>query len=150
MKKAFSLLMVTVLLVSVLSIVVSAHELEDILISKTEETLDNGDVVIIELYENAIQPRTGKNGYKIYNYTSGGKVVWNVKVDGAFTYTYGVSSEATGATATVGIYDSNAKYVSKNAYTSGNTATATGTVVYNLSTITRSVSVSCDRYGNLS
>lgn len=150
MKKILSLILVLALFVSVLSLGVSAQEPKDILISRTEETLDNGDVVIIELYENAMQPRTGKNGYKVYTYTSGGKTIWTLTVDGSFTYTYGVSSEATGAKATVRLYDSNAKYVSRNAYTSGNTATATGTVAYNGISVTRSVSISCDRYGNLS
>ncbi len=149
MKKFLSLILVLALFVSVLSLGVSAQGTEDILISRTEEVLDNGDVIITELYENALQPRTGKNGYKVYTYTSGGKTIWTLTVDGSFEYTYGVSSEATGAKATVRIYDSSATYVSKNAYVFGNTATATGTVYY-YANITRSVSVSCDRYGNLS
>lgn len=149
MKKVFSLLMTAVFLISVLSVCVSAKEAEDILLSRTVETLENGDVVTVELYESALQPRTWKTGYKVYTYNSNGQAIWDLKVDGTFTYTYGVSSQATGAKATVRIYDSKASYVSKNAYTSGSTATATGTVTYMLSVITRSVSVSCDKYGNL-
>lgn len=149
MKKILTFLMTAVLLISALSICVSAKEPEDILLSRTLETLENGDVVITELYENAVQPRTGKTGYKVGSYTSGEKTIWNVRVDGSFTYTYGVSSQATAAKATVKIYDSNASYVSRSAYTSGNTATATGTVTYLHSTTTRSVSISCDKYGNL-
>lgn len=70
-------------------------------------------------------------------------------VNGSFTYNYGVSSQATSASATVQIFNNNATFVSKNAYTSGNTATATATVRYAAAITTKSTSVSCDKYGNL-
>lgn len=150
MKKIVSVLLVMVLAVSLLSVGASAKEPEDILISRTVETLENGDMIITELYENAIQPRTGKNGYKIYSYASAGRTIWDLTVNGAFEYTYGVSSRATTAIATVRIYDSRAELVSKEAYTSGSTAVARATVSYNGISVTRSVSITCDKYGNLS
>lgn len=120
------------------------------MLSKTVETLDNGDTIVTELYRSLVQPRSGASGHRTVTYrNSSGAAVWNVTVYGTFTYNYGVSSTATSATATVNIYNSNAKFISKNAYTSGNTATATATVTYSAMTTTRSVSVSCDKYGNL-
>lgn len=150
MRKWFLLLSIVVLLVCFGSFTVSAQEPKDVLISRTVEVLDNGDSIVIELYENAVQVRTGKSGYRTYTYrNSSGSAVWNLTVDGSFIYNYGVSSTATSATATVNIYNNNARFISKNAYTSGNTATATTTVAYNTVSTTRSVSVSCDIYGNL-
>ena len=71
-----------------------------------------------------------------------------LSVKGSFTYN-GSSSSATAAEATVTIYSSKASFVSKNAYTSGKTATATGTIKYDAVQTTRSASVSCDKNGNL-
>ncbi len=148
MKKCLAFLAVAVLVACFCVFPVSAQGSQDVLVSRTEDVLDNGDSVVIELYESAAQLRTGKNGYKTLTYyNSGGSAIW--AVNGSFTYNYGVSSTATGASAVVEIFNSNATYISKNAYTSGNTATATGTVRYNTVSTTRSVSVSCDKYGNL-
>lgn len=150
MKKILSLLLVAVLLVSSLSIMAFAKGTEDTLLSRTVEVLDNGDTVITELYENAMQPRTGKKGHKVGTYTSGGKEIWSVRVDGTFEYTYGVSSKATNATATVTIYEPNAAFVRKNSYVTTNKAIATAEVSYHGVSATRTVSISCDIYGNLS
>ncbi len=150
MKKAISILLIILLTVSCCPFSAAAAEPEDILLSRTVEVLDNGDTVVTELYQDAVQPRTGKKGHKVFTYrNSSGAAVWDVTVDGTFTYRYGVSSTADSATATVNIYSDSAKFIRKNAYTSGNTATATGTVSYNSVPIARSVSVSCDIYGNL-
>ncbi len=150
MKKFITVLLVFIFITSCCSLSVLAAEPQDILLSRTVETLDSGDFIIIELYENAMQPRTGKSGHKTATYrNSSGLAIWSVTVNGTFSYTYGVSSTATGASAVVEIFNSNASFVDKNAYTSGNTATATGTVTYNSVTTTRSVSISCDIYGNL-
>lgn len=150
MKKFISVLLVFIFITSCCSLSVLAAEPRDILLSRTVETLDNGDSIIIELYENAMQSRTGASGHRTYTYrNSSGFDIWSVTVNGTFSYTYGVSSTATSSSAVVEIFSGNAHFVSKNAYTSGNTATATGTVTYNSVTTTRSVSVSCDKYGNL-
>ncbi len=149
MKRFISALLAIFLFISC-TISISAKEPQDILVSRTVEVLENGDTIVTELYENAIQPRTGKSGHKTSTYqNAAGSNIWAITVNGTFSYTYGVSSTATGATATVHIYSDTAHFVSKNAYTSGNTATATGTVTYNSVTTTRSVSISCDIYGNL-
>lgn len=150
MKKYLSALLACLLVISCCTVSVSAEEQQDILLSRTVEVLDNGDMIVTELYQSAIQPRTGKSGHKDYIHrNANGTDIWSVTVYGTFTYNYGVSSEATGATATVNIFNRKAEFVSKNAYTSGNTATATATVRYDSMLTTRSVSVSCDKYGNL-
>lgn len=150
MKKVLSLLLVVSLLFGCFSISAFAAEPEDILLSRTVEVLDNGDTVVTELYENALQPRTGKTGHKtVTHYGSNGSAIWAVTVNGTFVYT-GVSSSATGSTATVNIYNSNAVYQSKNAWTSGNTAWASGTVKYDSVSATHNVNISCDKYGVLS
>ena len=150
MKKAISILLTALLLISLFSVSASAAEQQDILLSSTVEVLDNGDTVVTELYQSAVQSRTGASGHKTSTYyNSDGAAIWSVSVQGTFTYSYGVSSTATGASATVNIYNSNAKFIDKTAYTSGNTATASALSAYNSVTSARSVSVSCDKYGNL-
>ena len=150
MKKATSSLLTALLLISIFTFSVSAAEQRDILLSKTVEVLDNGDTVVTELYQNAVQPRTGTSGHRTATYyNSDGVAIWNVTVYGTFNYSYGVSATATSASATVNIYNSNAKFIDKTAYTSGNTATASALIAYNSVTSARSVSVSCDKYGNL-
>lgn len=127
----------------------SASESKDILVKQTIEVLDNGDIVSTEIYECAVQPRSGKTGYATYTYkNSAGTKIWMLTITGSFTYN-GVTSTATSAEASVHIYDANAKTVSKSAYTSGATATGTATVSYLHSQVTGSASVSCDKNGNL-
>lgn len=150
MKRFLSILLTALVFIACFSFSALAAEPRDMLLSRTEEVLENGDVLVTELYRDAVQPRTGASGYKVYTYRdSDGTTVWALTVNGSFTYNYGVSSQATGASATVNIYSSSAKFVTKDAYTRGNTATATATVKYNSVAMSRSVSVSCDKYGNL-
>lgn len=150
MKKFISIVLIFVIAVSCCSISVSAAENEDILLSRNVEVLANGDSITIELYKNAIQPRAGISGHRTFTYrNSAGTTIWNLTVNGTFLYNYGVSSTATDSSAVVNIYSNKADFISKNAYTSGNTAVATATVAYDTVSTTRSVSVSCDKYGNL-
>ena len=120
------------------------------------ELLPNGDYIITELaLSKGIVSTYSVNGSTIPGrktatyYSSNGTKIWDVTVNGTFTYTYGVSATSTSSSATVNIYNAKAKFVSKSANTSGNTATATGTVTYNSLSTTKSVSISCDKYGNL-
>lgn len=116
---------------------------------QTIEILENGDTITTEIYECAVQPRSGKNGYVTSTYVNAtGTAIWKLTVTGSFTYN-GVSSSANSAEASVSIYNTKAKFVSKNAYINGATATGTATVTYNDSRTTRSASVSCDKNGNL-
>ncbi len=124
--------------------------------SSSIEYLENGDYIITELFVSPSSFRASdgiaatKPGQKTATYyNSVGTKIWSVTVDGMFQYTYGVSATATSASATVNIYVASATFVSKSASTSGNTATATGTVRYSGVNTTKSVSVSCDIYGNV-
>ncbi len=150
MKKFTAIFSICLVLLSIFSITASAQTNENILISRTVDVFENGDTFVTELYQPSIQPRTGATGYKTGTYyNASGAAIWSVTVNGSFTYSYGVSSCADSASATVKIYNNNATFLSKNAYTSGNTATATASVRYAAYTTNKSISVSCDIYGNL-
>ncbi|MDE6837940.1 MAG: hypothetical protein K2P33_06045 [Acutalibacter sp.] len=149
MKRIAFFLIACLVIFSLCSTSALATENSDVLVKRTVEVLDNGDSIVTELYECEVQPRSGKTGYASATYLNAlGSAVWKVTVTGTFTYN-GTTSSATNATTSVSIYNSNAKFVSKNASTSGNTATGTATVTYNASRTTRSASVSCDKNGNL-
>lgn len=150
MKRFLAIVLTVLLTASALSMTAAAAP-ADKLISTSTEYLEDGSSIVTSVYESAIQPRTGKKGYKeaVYKAADGTKV-FAVTVDGTFEYTYGVSSKATGAAAKVAIYSPKASYVSKNAYTSGASAIATGVVKYNENTVSKTVVLTCDRYGNLS
>ncbi len=150
MKKILCVLMSCVMLLSLCSVTAMASEPEDVLVSRSVETLENGDQVVTELYEDAIQPYAGIKGHKTKTYyNSQGTAIWSVTVNGLFTYVYAVRSEATYAEAVVTLMNDRADFISKDAYVSGNTATAVGTIAYDLVSTTMKVSVSCDIYGNL-
>lgn len=148
--RRFLILILTVLVAASALTITAAAAPGDRLVSTSTEYLEDGSFIVTSVYEFAIQPRTGKTGYKeaVYRASDGTKIFF-VTVDGAFEYTYGVSSKATGAKATVAIYSSQASYVSRNAYTSGASAIATGVVKYNGNTVSKAVVLSCDKYGNL-
>lgn len=152
MKRFIGLLLCFIVLVSSFSTFAFANESTDILLNCTYEYFDNGDYIVTELYENVSQSRgLTKTGTAIATYyNSANTKIWDLRVEGTFTYSYGVSSEATSSTATIVTYTSTAVPKSKNAYTSGNTAYGSGTVNYSASVATMNAHVSCDVYGNLS
>ena len=148
MKKCISILISLVMLFSV-SVSSFAGEQPDKLVSRTIEVLDNGDYIVREVYEPAIQPRSSKTGSAVETYTNAaGSAIWAVKVTGTFTYN-GSTSSATSSSVSVEIYNSGASFISKNASYSDNTARGTGSVKYSGYTATRTASVSCDKNGNL-
>lgn len=140
MKRVLALVL-TVLLLSSFSMVAFAAP-ADKLISTTTEYSEDGSYIVTEIYESAIQPRTGKTGYaESTYYSSNGSKIFVVTVNGTFSYVEAVTSTATSATASVSIYSNKASFVSKNAYISGATAVATGTVNYSGDTITKTVTL---------
>jgi len=160
MKRILCVLLATIILFGMLPSVAGASEAPKATKYSSIEYLENGDYIVTELVIDSSdalsqakeqETRAIKQGTKTANYyNSVGKKIWSVTVDGTFSYTYGVSATATGSTATVSIFVSGATFKNKNAYTTGNTAIASGTVAYNGMSTTKSVSVSCDKYGNLS
>ena len=150
MKRFFALILVALVLLAALPMAATAAS-QDKLVSTFTEYFDDGSYAVTNVYESAIQPRTGKSGYaETSYYTANSTLIFIVGVQGSFEYTYGVSVKATSATASVAVYDSKTSFVSKNAYTSGASAIGSGTVSYSGSTITRTAKVTCDKYGNLS
>lgn len=150
MKKIMAILLCLMMLFTLMSFPASALEPKDVLVKHAVEILENGDTVVTEVYECAIQARSEKSGYVTSTYVNAaGTTIWKLTVTGTFTYN-GASSRATSAEASVYINNTtNAKFGSKNAYTSGASAIGSATVTYNASHTTRSVTVSCDKNGNL-
>lgn len=149
MKRAFSVLLVVILLVSALPVVGNAAE--------TVETLyfDDGSFMTIEVVYSPARATWSVTGNKQYTYYDSNSVSqWKAVLTGTFTYT-GSSSTCTASSVDVTIYDSSWYVVSKSASKSGNTAT--GSVVMGEKaggiTVTRvpvSLTLKCDANGNLS
>lgn len=151
MRKIFSIVLCVALLLSLFTFNVFAQDQEDILLSSETEILETGGYAIKEVYLNYIQPLTGISGYatKTY-YTGSGKAMWSIRVNGTFTYTYGVSSSATAAEAVVTIHDSSCTLLSKTASKKNNVATATAMVQHSHVVTPGTISLTCDIYGKLS
>lgn len=150
MRRVLSLALSLLLFVVPMSLTVSAAEPDKRVISTTTEYLENGDYVITTLYESAVQPRAGTSGSKTSTrYSSSGQKIFSVTVTGTFAYVYGSSVDATGASASVAIYHPDAKFVSKNAYTSFHNAIGVGNVNYQGLPLSLTVTLSCDVYGSL-
>ena len=129
----------------------AASDVDEVIISTTRIDLPDGGYIIEEVTQTPTLARATSysSGAKTSTrYTESGHALYAVKVTGSFGYN-GSSSWATGSSATVSIYDSGVTYVSKNAWYSGNTAYASGTIKYLGITESRTVSISCDKNGNL-
>ena len=158
MKKTVSMFLVFACIIGLFSCPVAAantnKNVDEVLVSITKIDLPDGGYIIEEVseLENDATSRatSSKSGTKTSTrYTASGTAIFAVKVTGTFSYT-GSSSWATYSAANVYIYVSDATYVSKNAYYSGSTAYATGTVSYLGSNTTRTVALSCSATGVLS
>lgn len=95
-----------------------------------------------------------KSGHKVYSYeSSSGKTLWTITITGTFSYT-GSSSKCIKSEISTTCPASNWKLSEKKAYTSGASAKATASFkqykkdVY-LQTITRTVTISCNKSGKL-
>lgn len=119
----------------------------------TVETLANGDYIETIIVENTLT-RSTKTATKTTNYkNSAGTVMWYVSVTGRFSYneltciclSYSHNAKSN-ASAWKILSSSSSSYV--------NTATATATARFTTgsttSDYTRSVTLTCDNYGNLS
>lgn len=158
MKKTIALLLSVLCCFSVLLFPVSATDTntttDTVMVSSSRIELPDGGYIVetVEKTEVLSQARTayGTSGKKTsVRYTASGTAIYGVEVNGSFGYD-GSTSWATSSTATVYTYVSNATYVSKSAWYSGNTAYATGSVKYLGITESRTPALSCDKNGNLS
>lgn len=149
MKRVLSLILTFVLFISLFSLCSNAAEPTAQLLSQSVEHLDNGDYIVTEVYKPLLQPYSGTSGYSTSTYKDAlGTNIFAVTVYGTFSYN-GSTSSATGASAYVDIYNSSASFVSKNAYTSGSSAYAVGTVRYKGINTPMTTKLTCDRNGNL-
>lgn len=129
----------------------SAAQLDDqIIVSQVVEYINESDYIIETIYEPNIQPYSNtKTGTKQATYYYSGTAIFSVSVTGTFTYD-GTSAQATSATKTIVGHVSDATYISSSAYTSGASAIATGSVSYKGFTLQKTVTLTCDKNGNLS
>lgn len=89
--------------------------------------------------------RTKRSTY----YSSSDVAIFSVDLTGYFTFTSGVSAEATSETVSVITYSSSATYVTKSSTHSGATVYGSGTVAYSGRNRTLPVQMTCDKYGNI-
>lgn len=150
MKKCLALFLAALCCCALCVMPVAALDVEEVTISTTRIDLPDGGYIIEEITQIPTLARTSyTSGAKTNTrYTASGHALYGVKVTGSFGYN-GSSSWATGSSATVPVYDSGVTFVSKNAWYSGNTAYASGSIKYLGITESRTVSISCDKNGNL-
>lgn len=152
MKRFLTLLMCLLVLVSMAALPVSAAETagEQIALSQSVEDLGDGCYYVETIYVPAVQTYSSeKVGTKVAQYIASGTTIYTISVTGTFSYD-GSSAEATSASGTIALYVEGATIISRNAYTSGASAYASGTVKYNGATLSKTVKLTCDKNGNLS
>ncbi len=119
------------------------------------EYLEDGSYIVTEITIYQTKASGTINANKKINYYNGDdELQWVYKLNGTFTYT-GSSSTCTYANNSVTIYNSAWKTYSASATRSGNSAYGNVTMKYYhlgavLSTVQRSVTLTCDANGNLS
>ncbi len=96
-----------------------------------------------QLYSNT------KAGTKTAAYIASGTTIFSVSVDGVFTYD-GTTSSATSSHCTVATYVEGATITNHYAYLSGASACGFGSVSYIGVTLQKTVTLTCDKDGNLS
>lgn len=120
----------------------------------TIEYLEDGSYFVVEIIESNGLARSSKSATKsVIYYDAVGTAQWKFSLTGTFSYNNSTSS-ATNSSATVTIYDSSWWTSSKNATYSGSTAKGSVGVSKSIlgvtSTISKDLSISCDKAGNIS
>lgn len=154
MKRKLNSLLLLVLCVACLLSTVSAQGLaaaEDDTCTQRIDFEDGSYCIVGEVitcYTAAdSEEKTGQKTSTYFN--SDDEPIYSVIVYATFTYD-GSSATATSAEAYVVVHDSSATYVSKSVSTSGNSATATGTVKYKSINRTLKSTLTCSKTGVLS
>ena len=120
------------------------------------EHLPNGDYIEITITEEPATRALSKSGTKTANYkNAAGSTMWSVSVRGTFSYVKGKSCTCTSASGSSSSYNSSWSVSGATSSRSGNSATASATGKHYMGnkvieTMTRSVTLYCDSYGNLS
>lgn len=153
MKRLSSLLICCLLIGNIFALSVAAVESKDgeqVIISQTVENMGNDCYYVETIYVPAIQPyANAKTGTKTAEYITSGTTIYTISVTGTFTYD-GTTSDATSAAVSISTHVASASILSRNAYTSGASAVATGSVSYNGATLRKTVTLTCDKNGKLS
>lgn len=154
MKKIVVLFVCLFLISSTLIFPASATEVNDrneqILVSETVKYFSDDLYYVETIYTPRVQPYGGaKAGTKTAVCVSSGTTIFAISVTGTFSYN-GDISHATSASYSIATYVENAKIIGGNAYTSGASAFATGSVSYWGITLQKTVTLTCDKDGNLS
>ena len=149
MKRFISLVMLVIVIAGIIPITVGAEENGAEIIR-----FDDGSYMIVEMVSGKTRSSKSVTGSKKYTYYNSDDVSqWNAVLTGSFNYN-GTSATCSSSSVDVTIFDSGWYVVSKYASKSGNTATASVTMGwrYDGSTIKvpASLSLKCDKNGNLS
>ena len=144
MKRILTIICCLTLLLGIVPFCVSASETASQNM-QTVEYLEDGSYIVTELEVTPAVARTARSYTKKSTYyTASNTAVFN------FNYTYNVSCTATSQSVSVSIYDNSASYVTKTSSRSGATVYGSGTVYYLGKNRTLSLSITCDKYGNIS
>lgn len=117
--------------------------------------LEDGSYFILTLTCMENRAGTNINGAKSYTYYgSNGAEKWKATLSGSFTYD-GSSATCTSSSCSVTIYNNSWYTISKSASKSGNSAFGSATMGYKVlgittNQVTRDISLTCDKDGNLS
>lgn len=150
MKRLLSMALAAMLVFCLLPVFVSAAE-------ETVEIvyLEDGSYLTIQTITYETRASGSKSGSKTYtHHGSNGDDNWKATLSGSFTYN-GTSATCTSSSVDVTIYDSAWYTISKSASKSGGTATASVTMGekrggVTVTTLPISISLTCDKDGNLS
>ena len=151
MKRFSAMLVCLILMINMMAIPGFATEVPNTIIISQTITRISDDSYYIEtisvpttqLYDNT------KIGTKTAAFVVSGTTIFSISVTGTFSYD-GTSSEATSASGSITAYVDGVTLKSRSAYTSGASAIATGSVTYVGITLQKTVTLTCDKNGNLS
>ncbi|MGM9603185.1 MAG: hypothetical protein ACI3W5_16565 [Faecousia sp.] len=123
---------------------------DSIVISQSVTKVDDDSYYLETISIPAIQSYSNtKRGTKTAAYVASGTTIYSISVTGTFNYD-GTSSEAISASGTITTYVDGVSINNRYAYTSGASAYAFGSVSYNGVTLQKTVTLTCDKDGNLS
>lgn len=152
MKRILAVLLCLLIVNSLIVFPVSATDVTEgqIIISQNVHYIGDDCYYIETISVPSVQPYTNsKRGTKSAVFVSSGTAIFTISVTGTFDYD-GFSAVATSATGSIATHVPDATIGSRSAYTSGASAIATGSVVYYGITLQKTVTLTCDKDGNLS
>ncbi len=151
MKRFFLFLVCLMLISSIVATPVSAESTMDQIVVSQEINYLTDDCYFIEtITVPSIQAYSNtKTGTKTAVYVSSGTAIYSISVTGNFSYD-GSTARATSASSTISAHVEGVTLNSQRAYTSGASACAIGSVIYKGVTLQKTVTLTCDKNGNLS